>query len=137
MKFNALVPELQCANLARSVAFYTGLLGFRVAYERPEDDFAYLEREGAQIMLEQESDTWRTGPTTYPFGRGMNLQIEVADARALHERLTASGYPVFVPLEEKWYRVGDREEGLRQFLVQDPDGYLLRFAQSLGTRTLA
>jgi hypothetical protein len=38
---------------------------------------------------------------------------------------------------EKWYRAGDRELGQRQFLVQDPDGYLLRFCQDLGERERA
>ena len=38
--------------------------------------------------------------------------------------------------EEKWYRIGDREEaGVRQFLVTDPDGYLFSFQSSLGHRT--
>jgi hypothetical protein len=36
--------------------------------------------------------------------------------------------------EEKWYRTGARETGVRQFLVQDPDGYLLRLQQRLGER---
>lgn len=39
--------------------------------------------------------------------------------------------------EEKWYRIGPSEEaGVRQFLVQDPDGYLVRLQMSLGHRTL-
>lgn len=39
--------------------------------------------------------------------------------------------------EEKWYRIGPSEEaGIRQFLVQDPDGYLVRLQMSLGHRTL-
>jgi hypothetical protein len=33
---------------------------------------------------------------------------------------------------ENWYRVGVNESGLRQLLVQDQDGYLIMFAQSLG-----
>jgi len=36
---------------------------------------------------------------------------------------------------EAWYRVGDQEVGQREFLVQDPDGYLLRFVERLGMRT--
>lgn len=134
MRFNPLIPELTCTDFQRSLAFYVDLLGFRVAYERPEDDFAFLEREGAQIMLEQESETWRTGPVERPYGRGLNLQIEATDANTLCQRLRNAGHPIFVPIEEKWYRAGDRLFGLRQFLVQDPDGYLLRFAQHLGER---
>jgi hypothetical protein len=36
--------------------------------------------------------------------------------------------------ETKWYRAGNHEVGVVQFLVQDPDGYLIRFQQSLGSR---
>lgn len=48
--------------------------------------------------------------------------------------LNAAGWPLFLKLEEVWYRAGTRESGVRQFLVQDPDGYLIRFSQSLGLR---
>src|SRR5258708_39924154 len=47
-----LVPELLVDDIAASLAFWCGLLGFVVAYQRSEQFFAYLERpEGAQIML--------------------------------------------------------------------------------------
>lgn len=48
----ALVPELDVAVLVRSLAFYVGVLGFRVRYDRPEEQFAYLERQGAELMLQ-------------------------------------------------------------------------------------
>ncbi len=39
--------------------------------------------------------------------------------------------------EEKWYRISPSEAaGVRQFLVQDPDGYLVRLQMSLGHRSL-
>jgi lactoylglutathione lyase len=41
---------------------------------------------------------------------------------------------ILLPLEERWYRRGDVLLGQRQFVVQDPDGYLLRFCQDLGSR---
>jgi hypothetical protein len=41
-----------------------------------------------------------------------------------------------MPMEEKWYRANDTQLGNRQFIVQDPDGYLLRFFQDLGTRKI-
>ncbi|WP_244876994.1 VOC family protein [Acidocella facilis] len=36
--------------------------------------------------------------------------------------------------EEAWYRAGEVEVGQRQFLVMDPDGYLLRLAEDIGER---
>jgi len=38
--------------------------------------------------------------------------------------------------KEAWYRRGDVLVGERQILVMDPDGYLLRFQQSLGVKTI-
>ena len=43
---------------------------------------------------------------------------------------------LFLEVEEKWYRVDDQEAGNRQFLVMDPDGYLLRFTEDLGVRQI-
>ena len=41
MKYNRLIPELTVTNIERSKEFYTELLGFEIAYERPEDKFIF------------------------------------------------------------------------------------------------
>lgn len=133
----ALVPELACADLARSCAFYCDLLGFSVRYERPESGFCYLERGRVHLMLEQAGGHWSTAALEPPYGRGINLQIEVQDARDLAVRARQAGIALFRPLQTAWYRDGAREHGQDEFLVQDPDGYLLRFITPLGTRPLA
>jgi catechol 2,3-dioxygenase-like lactoylglutathione lyase family enzyme len=134
--WNPLVPELDVSDLEVSLRFYVNLLGFRVRFCRAEPAFAYLELGQAQMMLEQQhSGAWLTAELVRPFGRGINFQIEVEDAAALAQRLEQAGAGLFRPLEEKWYAVGGGcQEGQLQFLVQDPDGYLLRFVQSLGSR---
>lgn len=129
-----LVPELACSDIARSVDFYTRLLGFSVLYDRPEEGFAYLVRDGAEIMLERQTGTWSVGALERPYGRGINFQIEVSALAPLLDALAAGGVALFRPVEERWYRIGDREGGNRQFLVQDPDGYLLRFFEDMGDR---
>jgi catechol 2,3-dioxygenase-like lactoylglutathione lyase family enzyme len=132
-----LVPELYVSDIDRSRRFYTGVLGFAVLYDRPEEHFAYLVREGAALMLEQPADpgrTWLAGPLEPPYGRGVNFQIEVGDLGPLHAAVLAAQAPLLLPLEERWYRRGDAQVGQRQFVVQDPDGYLLRFCQDLGSR---
>jgi catechol 2,3-dioxygenase-like lactoylglutathione lyase family enzyme len=131
-----IVPELDVANLATSLRFYIGLAGFRVLYDRPEERFAYLDLDGAQLMLEEAAGPgrrFRTAPLEHPYGRGMNLQIEVADADALWLRMRDTA-AILVPREERWYRREDSEVGVCQFVAEDPDGYLLRFSSSLGTR---
>jgi catechol 2,3-dioxygenase-like lactoylglutathione lyase family enzyme len=135
MNINALVPELYVSDFDRSLAFYRDVLGFQIAYVRVDESFAFLEREGAQLMIEQSTDparTWVAGDLAHPYGRGINLQIHVSHVDALHRTLAAAGVAFFVPLEEKWYRRDDKLVGQRQFVMQDPDGYLLRFYSDLG-----
>ncbi len=133
-----LVPELDCSDFEVSLAFYTGVLGFKLRYGRPEKKFAFLEREGAEMMLEElSSESWLTGGMTPPYGRGINFQIEVDDVAALREAVRAAGVALYREIEDAWYRAGDAYTGNRQFLVQDPDGYLLRFFQNLGRRETA
>ena len=136
-----LVPELNITSLPESLRFWRDLLGFRILYDRPEQGFAAVERHGVEFMLE-EYDTgpaerlgiWDTGAREKPYGRGINFEITVADVGVLMSSLEQAGWPLFFGPEERWYRVGAEEVGVRQFLVQDPDGYLLRFSQSLGRR---
>ena len=134
MKFNMLIPELRVSNFTKSFDFYTKILGFRVEYERKEPQFAFLSLEGTQIMIEQNTSEWNTGELDCPYGRGIHLQITVKNTNALLDSLKKCNYPIYVEPFEKWYRVKDRLYGLRQFLVKDPDGYLLRFVENLGIK---
>ena len=53
------MPEFVVGDLATSLCFWCDVLGFRVAYQRSEDNFAYLERGRAQVMLEVSEATGR------------------------------------------------------------------------------
>jgi catechol 2,3-dioxygenase-like lactoylglutathione lyase family enzyme/GNAT superfamily N-acetyltransferase len=134
--FAPLVPGLSVLDLAASLGFWRDVLGFKIAYERPERGFAYLARGGAQVMLELSSGTWETGALAPPLGRGINFAINVNSLDPLLNALAAADWPLFRPPEDAWYRIGEQEIGQREFLVQDPDGYLLRFAQPLGCRAI-
>lgn len=129
-----LTPELACTDAKVSAVFYIEALGFSLLYARPAKGFYRLARQGCEIMQEQiTADTWLAAPAEPPLGRGMHLQIMAADAPALAARLVAAGHPLFRPLENAWYRADNVWHGLTQFIVADPDGYLLRFAAPLGT----
>lgn len=136
----ALVPELLVSDLDASLKFWCDLIGFKISFQRPEDKFAYLALGDAEVMLEQQVDGgryWITGELTPPLGRGINFQIEVASIELPLDRLAKSQWPLYTETEEKWYRSNNKLLGNRQFLVQDPDGYLLRLFESLGERIAA
>lgn len=131
-----LVPELSVSELAVSLHFWVELLGFGVDYQRPEEGFAALVLGSARVMLDQIglTRTWKTADLEAPLGRGVNFEVSVPQLAPLLDRLSRASWPLFLAPEEKWYRAGDREVGVHQFLVQDPDGYLVRCSQALGTR---
>ncbi len=132
----ALVPELLVRDVDASIEFWCTLCGFEIRYQRPEEGFAYIMRGAAHVMLEQAGigRNWLTGPLEAPHGRGVNFQVIVSDVEPILAALRAAGVSLFMPPETKWYRVDDQEVGVRQFLVTDPDGYLIRFQSSVGRR---
>ena len=130
-----MVPELTVSDFDESLAFYTRGVGFEVAFSRAEPAFAYLDFDGAQLMISEfHGDGWNVGELARPYGRGINLQIECSDVEGLREDLARSSYPLYRGIEEAWYETGDVLSGQLEFLVQDPDGYLLRFSEFLGER---
>lgn len=133
-----LVPELLVTDMKSSLRFWCDLCGFSIAFERLDEGFAYLDLEGAQIMLEERgrNRNWITAPLDAPFGRGINFQIAVRSIGPIQTALATADWPLFMQPEETWYRTGGVETCVRQFLVKDPDGYLIRFSQRVGERSM-
>ena len=133
--WNPMVPELSVSNFERSLAFYVDVLGFSIRIRRENPDFVYLEQEHVQMMLEQISDEgWITGELEVPLGRGVNFQVELSDLEPLVKRLQTHKVSLFREMKETWYDIGEKLSGERELLLQDPDGYLLRFTQHLGEK---
>lgn len=135
MYFNKIIPELAVTNLKNSINFYK-TCGFKIEYERPENKFVFISLDKIQFMLQEIStdDKWELAPLSYPFGNGINFQLEVENADKIYNNLKNNNYKIAFDLEENWYRQDDKLLGNKEFLVQDPDGYLLRFSKDLGER---
>lgn len=131
MKFNALVPELSVSNFQKSLDFYMEVLKFKIEYERPQDKFAFLSFGKAQLMIEQVNDHWTVGELIYPFGRGINFQIETSDIKQIQKSLKEHNIQPFKDIFVSSYTAGKETFTEAEILVQDPDGYLLRFSQSV------
>ena len=128
--WNRMVPELTVTEFPVSLHFYTNVLGFNIMIKRQDPDFAYISLGEAQLMLEQyHQDGWNTGELARPLGRGINFQIEVDDVEQILARVNANGVKLYRDLHDSHYSTGEGSSCQREFLVQDPDGYLLRFSQ--------
>lgn len=135
LEFNKNIPELSVTNLENSLKFYK-TAGFKLEYDRPENKFAFISLGEIQFMLQEFyiTDKWNIAPITYPFGNGINFQLEVDNIRQIYSNLKNANYEITFDIEENWYRQDNKLLGNKEFLVQDPDGYLLRFSEDLGER---
>ena len=128
MDYNAVIPEFLVSNMEQSRSFYCDLLGFRIEYERPEENFLFLSLEDCQLTLE-EGPKDQLAELTSPFGRGVNISFGIADVSQLHQKLLEADYPIHRPLTKREFRVGDSFIYPHEFAVLDPDGYFLRFSE--------
>ena len=126
MKFNSLIPELSVTDIEKSKEFYLNL-GFKIMYERKEDKFCFLYLEDNQIMIEEINNNWNVGEMKYPFGNGINISMTVSDIDSFYESIISKKIVLFRKIKTSKYRVDDIIYEDKEFLLQDPYGYLLRF----------
>ena len=101
-------PILRVENMARSLRYYVGVLGFTNA-EWGSDEFTCVSRDGASIYLCQ-------GDQGQP---GTWVWVGVEDVAALHAEYLASGATILHPPENYPWAL--------EMKVGDPDGHVLRF----------
>ena len=135
INWNKNIPEFSVTNLENSLNFYK-TAGFKIEYNRPENKFAFISFGNIQFMLQElsDNDKWNIGELKYPFGNGINFQLEVEDVEKIYNNFKNNNYTIAFDIEENWYRQDSKILGNRELLIQDPDGYLLRFMQDLGEK---
>ena len=67
-------------------------------------------------------------------GNGINFQLEIDNLNEIYTNFKNSNYKITFDIEENWYRQDNKLLGNKEFLIQDPDGYLLRFSEDLGEK---
>lgn len=126
IRYNSLIPEFSVSNILVSKKFYIDL-GFEIVYERVENKFCFLSLDDNQIMIEEVNNNWNVGKLEYPFGRGINISMAVNDIDKFYNNIKNKGIKLYKDIAVSKYRVDDGYVCDKQFLIQDPDGYLLRF----------
>ena len=127
MDFNNLIPELSVFDILQTKKIYKEL-GFKIEYERHKEKFIFMSFQDSQFMFEQIHDEgWNTGELSYPLGRGINFSIAVEDVEELYKLVKTLNFEIYKELTRNKYQVNGTEETQIEFLIQDPNGYLLRF----------
>ncbi|MGI9410931.1 MAG: VOC family protein, partial [Hyphomicrobiaceae bacterium] len=138
---NPVVPEIWCSDFEVSLAFYTEILGLAIAQQRNRDPHACLSLGGSQIMLAYwtSDGIWEPcypAPMERPCGREINFHFLVADVTSLHDRVMGNGVAPFMALQTSTIWRTDRMDERGQFMLLDPDSYLLRFVQITSHRAV-
>lgn len=137
MKLTDVVPNLIVSDIDRSASFYRDVLGFSTVTTVPDQApfvFVWVQRGDVSVFLNAVSGVGDDLPTVVsrPIGGTASMFIMI-DAEsiesgidALFSSVTAHGetVPVLMPLKDQFY-------GMREFAIQDPDGYVVIFAQRL------
>lgn len=111
---HAISPIFQVQNLDRGIDFYTRVMGFELGWTwGTPPDRASLCRDAVEITLEVE----RVPRTSHAY-----LQVKGVDA--YFERVTTAGARVVFPL-------ADREYGMRDGRITDPDGNHLGIGEEI------
>jgi len=136
MKFNSLLPELYILDFDKSVHFYRDILGFIIEYTRDDPKFAFLSYGKSQLMIQElTGEEKEKEKLEYPYGRGINFQIETKSVQNIIVSLEKNKCPLKRGIKDGWYKGKGVSYGCREILVQDPDGYLLRFSEDLGEKS--
>ena len=131
MKFADVTPNLVVADVERSMAFYRDVLGFSPFATVPEATpfvFAWMQRDNVNVFLNSaESVKEHAALASRPIG-GTSTLFNVLEARTVAEGVDAmfasigGRAKVFMTLKDQFY-------GMREFGIEDPDGYAIFFAQ--------
>ncbi len=125
-----LTPNLIVSNVDRSLAFYEGVLGFTRGMTVPEQSpfvFAAVTSGPVEIFFNDRSTVAKESPQMagLGFGGGNTMFIEITGVDALHDQVKEQ-VKVLMPLVTQWY-------GMREFAIADPDGYVITFAERIGS----
>jgi len=118
-------PFFIITDVARSVAFYQGALGFEVIYQAPADApfMAIVQRGGAAIHMKVVQAAPLPNPARDPDAR-FDAFLLTPDPDALAAEYASKDVTFKAPLS-------DTHDGLRGFELTDPDGYNLFFGRPL------
>jgi uncharacterized glyoxalase superfamily protein PhnB len=129
MKFSKLTPNLVVTDVARSVAFYRDNLGMEIGMSVPDEPpyvFASVVHGSVEIFFNATEAVRADFPQMLVHGVGgaLTLYLEVDDVDRLHLDLSAKGVTIVMEPKTQFY-------GMREFMIADPDGWLLMFAQKM------
>ena len=115
MIFRGSIPILFSSDVRKSIEYYTEVLGFETKWEWDDPPtFGGVSKDRTELFFCKDG---QGHPGTW-------IAIMVDDVDALYHRIKTKGAKIHASPE-------DMEWHLREMLVEDPDGHILRFGQHI------
>jgi uncharacterized glyoxalase superfamily protein PhnB len=124
--YQKLTPNLIVADVSRSLAFYTEVLGFACGMSVPDAPpfvFASVTSGPVEIFFNAAAAASSDYPSLAgrPIGASGTMFIEVEGIDA-HYADVSGKVSMVMPIVTQPY-------GMREFAIADPDGYIITFAE--------
>jgi len=129
MKLQELTPNLVVRDVAASMEFYCGVLGFERGQTVPERApfvFGIVTQGAAEIFFNDQKAVAADHPALgqRPVGGALTLYIEVQDIEELFRNVQQRGVKITMPMKEQFY-------GMKEFGMEDPEGWEITFAERM------
>ncbi len=127
-EMKSLTANLMVADVNETIDFYRDVLGFQLVMSVPEGgkfDWAMMSNGGAQIMFQAIGSVTEEYPAfkDTEVGGSLVLFIVLEGIDEFHESIKDKA-KIVVDLHDTFY-------GMREFSIEDNNGYVLTFAEEL------
>jgi uncharacterized glyoxalase superfamily protein PhnB len=124
-KFDRATPVFLVGDIASTMRWYSTYLGFSVrgVPESPPHQFGVLTKDDVEIFLQQLDGYSKPDLYDRRDGGVWSVYLQVQRVRELYDEL--SQVPAVTVLEP----LAHRPYGQTEFVIRDPNGYALAFAQ--------
>ena len=130
MKLQKLTPNLVVRDVAASMEFYCRVLGFERGMTVPEQApfvFGIVTCGGVEVFFNDRNAVTGERPDLggREVGGALTLYIEVEGIDELLQTVQQHGVKITMAMKEQFY-------GMREFGMEDPEGWEITFAERLG-----
>ncbi|NGP89384.1 VOC family protein [Fodinibius halophilus] len=128
MKLKSLTPNLMVKDVNETIEFYTSILNFEVLQTVPEEgelDWGFVRKDDVLIMFQKDSSIKSEYPElkAQQQGGALTLYIKTEDLDHLFQNIKDE-VQIVKEMHETFY-------GAHEFAIQDPNGFILTFSDTL------
>ena len=129
LKFQKLTPNLVVRDVAGAMGFYRNVLGFETLFTVPEQApyvFGAVRNGDVEIFFNDQKVVLADYPAlgSKPIGGSLTIFIEIEGIEELFRKMQEHKVKITMPMKDQFY-------GMREFAMEDPEGWVITFAERI------